>query len=162
MWSCAALALVMHREAPLTEPCKTRNGLNKISRRRSRERDEIAGRTPQPLPGRKPSPRAANSNVFCLPFLEPAAKPSVSLRVVHREVIITRQDPPYVPSELEEAFDAAWVVIGSSPRAVKYPEAVRAQLRLTLARYIVELSGRGFTDPQELRRRAIEHLILDE
>ena len=60
-----------------------------------------------------------------------------------------------------EAFDAAWLIVGSAPRVVKFPNEARAQLRFALARCIVELSANGVADPVELRRQAIEHFVLD-
>ena len=63
----------------------------------------------------------------------------------------------FVPSELEEVFDAAWVVV--RPREAIKPRQ-ETQLRLALARRLVDLSANGVTDPKELRRRAIEHFLL--
>jgi hypothetical protein len=72
-------------------------------------------------------------------------------------LIITEQDT--YPSELEEVFDDAWAVIKPKRPTTARPEM---QLRLTLARCIVELAANGVTDPGELRRQAIERFILEE
>ena len=64
------------------------------------------------------------------------------------------------PSELriEDVFDAAWRVIGGRQCLLLPPE--EAQLRLGLARLLVDLETRGVRDPRELRRRAIEEILL--
>ena len=72
-------------------------------------------------------------------------------------LIITEQDT--YPSELEEVFDDAWAVIKPKRPTTARPEM---QLRLTVARCIVELAANGVTDPGELRRQAIERFILEE
>jgi hypothetical protein len=59
-------------------------------------------------------------------------------------------------------FDAAWLVVGSTPRVAKFPQEAQAQLRLALARCIVDLAANRVMDPQELRRQTIEHFILNE
>jgi len=55
----------------------------------------------------------------------------------------------------EDVFDAAWLVVGSrtTPRE-------QLKLRVLLATLLVELEARGVTDPWELRRRAIEEVLL--
>ena len=64
------------------------------------------------------------------------------------------------PTELriEDVFDTAWRVIGGRQCPLSPPD--EAQLRLDLARLLVDLEARGVTDPRELRRRAIEELLL--
>jgi len=65
----------------------------------------------------------------------------------------------YVPSELEEAFDAAWIAVGRHKCPIMPSE--EAQLRLSLARHIVRLSNSGITDRDELRRRAISLRLVE-
>jgi len=55
----------------------------------------------------------------------------------------------------EEVFDAAWHVVGS-----RTTPGEQARLRVDLAKLLVELEARGVTDPWELRRRAIEEVLL--
>jgi len=55
----------------------------------------------------------------------------------------------------EEVFDAAWHVVGS-----RTTPGEQARLRVALAKLLVELEARGVTDPWELRRRAIEEILL--
>jgi hypothetical protein len=74
------------------------------------------------------------------------------------EALISTEQDTY-PSELEEVFDDAWAVIKPKRPTTARPEM---QLRLTLARCIVELAANGVTDPGELRRQAIERFILEE
>jgi hypothetical protein len=62
-----------------------------------------------------------------------------------------------VPDALVEAFDAAWLIVASTPRVAKFPNEARAQLRFALARCIIEMSAKGVADPAELSRQAIEH-----
>jgi hypothetical protein len=59
---------------------------------------------------------------------------------------------------IEDVFDTVWRVIGGRRCLLLPPE--EAQLRLDLARLLVDLETRGVTDPRELRRRAIEEIIL--
>jgi hypothetical protein len=69
-----------------------------------------------------------------------------------------RPNPSYRPSDLVQAFDSAWRVIEP-----KHPIAAwRAdRLRLDLAKVIIRLAENGVTDPRELRRLAVEQLILE-
>ena len=66
-----------------------------------------------------------------------------------------------VPDALVEAFDAAWLIVGATPRVAKFPDEARAQLRFALARCIIEMSVNGVADPAELSRQAIEHFVFD-
>ncbi|HEY8299266.1 MAG TPA: hypothetical protein VIF65_02190 [Methyloceanibacter sp.] len=66
-----------------------------------------------------------------------------------------------VPDALVEAFHAAWLIVGATPRVAKFPNEARAQLRFALARGIVEMSSKGVADPAELSRQAIEHFVFD-
>jgi hypothetical protein len=64
------------------------------------------------------------------------------------------------PTELriEDVFDTVWRVIGGRRCLLLPPE--EAQLRLDLARLLVDLETRGVNDPRELRRRAMEEILL--
>ena len=64
------------------------------------------------------------------------------------------------PTELriEDVFDTVGRVIGR--RQCPLPPPDEAQLRLDLARLLVDLETRGVRDPRELRRRAIEEILL--
>ena len=66
-----------------------------------------------------------------------------------------------VPDALVEAFDAAWLIVGATPRVAKFPNEARAQLRFALARCIIEMSVNGVADPAELSWQAIEHFVFD-
>jgi len=71
-----------------------------------------------------------------------------------RLAITTRRKQ--IRKELRQVvFDAAWHVVGSctTPRE-------QSRLRVTLAKLLAELEARGVTDPWELRRRAIEEMLL--
>jgi hypothetical protein len=65
-----------------------------------------------------------------------------------------------IPTELrlEDVFDAIWLVVGNRHRLL--PPDEESRLRLGLAKLIVELEASGVTDPRELRRRAIEEIVL--
>ena len=65
---------------------------------------------------------------------------------------------PYHPSELVRAFDDAWTVIQSTGRDLKPLQ--ESQLRFELAKCIIIVAENGVTDPDELRRRAIEEMLL--
>ena len=65
---------------------------------------------------------------------------------------------PYHPSELVRAFDEALTVIRSKGRRLKPLQ--ESQLRFELAKCIIILAENGVTDPDELRRRAIEEMLL--
>jgi len=69
---------------------------------------------------------------------------------------MTENASVYVPSELEDIFDATWVIV--RPRAAIKPRQ-QTQLRLELARYLVDLAANGVTDAKELQRRAIKHFL---
>jgi hypothetical protein len=59
---------------------------------------------------------------------------------------------------IEDVFDATWRVVGS--RNTPLAPREEWQLRLLLAKLLVELESSGVTDPRELRRRAIEEIVL--
>jgi hypothetical protein len=74
-----------------------------------------------------------------------------------RLAITSRRQTP-AELRIEDVFDATWRVIGGRQCPLQPPE--EAQLRLDLARLLADLEARGVTDPRELRRRAIEDIIL--
>lgn len=74
-----------------------------------------------------------------------------------RPAITSRRQTP-TELRIEDVFDAAWRVIGGRQSLLLPPE--EAQLRLDLARLLVDLETRGVTDPRELRRRAIEEILF--
>ena len=72
-------------------------------------------------------------------------------------------DPaPKLPSALEEVFNSAWNIVASTSRVLKARPNVHTQLQLALARCIVALAANGITDPTELRRQAVERILLGE
>ena len=72
-------------------------------------------------------------------------------------------DPePNLPRALQEVLEAAWNIVASKSRVVETGPGVETQLRLALARCIVALAANGITDPTELRRRAVERIVLGE
>jgi hypothetical protein len=73
---------------------------------------------------------------------------------------ITNKSKPYPPSELVRVFDAAWTAIHPTGRRLKFRQEDRR--RLDLAKCIIALAEDGVTDPRELRRRAIEEMLLSE
>jgi hypothetical protein len=73
--------------------------------------------------------------------------------------IIGKQDA-YVPSELEDAFDAAWLELARQNTPVLRSQ--QTKLRLALARCLVNLSEAGVVDRDELQRRAIELALASE
>ena len=69
---------------------------------------------------------------------------------------------PNLPAALQDVLEAAWNIVASKSRIVKSGQAMQTQLRLALARCIVALAANGITDPTELRRRAVERIVLGE
>jgi hypothetical protein len=69
-----------------------------------------------------------------------------------------RREPSYSPEELVGVFDDAWQVV--RPRQ---PVATRreARLRLDLAKSIAALAESGVRSTDEIKRRAIEEIILN-
>lgn len=72
----------------------------------------------------------------------------------------THRSKPYRPSEHVRVFDAAWTAIGPKGRRLKFRQEDRR--RLALAKCIITLAEKGVTDPHELRRRAIEDMLLTD
>lgn len=76
-------------------------------------------------------------------------------------VLDGRLDPePNLPTPLQEVLDAAWNIVTS--HVPNSRPNVQTQLRLALARCIVALAANGITDPTELRRQAVERIVLGE
>ena len=69
---------------------------------------------------------------------------------------------PTLSAPLLKAFEAAWEIVGIAPGVIKAAPHVQRQLRRGLARCIIALAARGITDPQELRREAVERVVLDD
>jgi len=72
-------------------------------------------------------------------------------------------DPePNLTAPLLQVFEAAWEIVGTTPGVVKAGPNVKRQLRRGLARCIIALAARGIVDPTELRREAIERVVLGD
>jgi hypothetical protein len=65
---------------------------------------------------------------------------------------------PVVLAAIERAFDATWPVIRA--HEAHSDKARMAELSLALSHRLVELATEGVTDPQELRRLALETFPL--
>jgi hypothetical protein len=61
---------------------------------------------------------------------------------------------PIVLASIEGAFDAAWPVIRAHQAGAN--KARMAELSMALSHKLIELASEGVTDPQELRRLALE------
>jgi hypothetical protein len=70
-----------------------------------------------------------------------------------------RWSDPVVLAAIERAFDATWPVIRAHEAG--NDKARIAELSMMLSHKLVELAANGVTDPQELRRLALEAFILD-
>jgi hypothetical protein len=77
-----------------------------------------------------------------------------------RGPVITDKREQYVPSEVEAAFDAAWLIVERQERQMTSKR--QAELRIALARCLVDLAARGITDRGELLRRVIVQMRLGE
>lgn len=69
------------------------------------------------------------------------------------------QPPSYSPevlARIQEAFDDVWSALYAN-----IPEdSHSAQLRATLGKVLLALASQGITSPQELRRKALELMVL--
>ena len=74
----------------------------------------------------------------------------------------SRTRNPNLPTALQEVFDAAWSIVASTSRVRKSGANVQTQLRLALGRCIVALAANGVTDPTDLKRQAVERIVLGE
>lgn len=64
---------------------------------------------------------------------------------------------PEVTEDLATAFNEVWAML----YAQVPPEGEEAmRLSLSLSRTLIALAVEGITDPKELRRKALEHMIL--
>ena len=63
---------------------------------------------------------------------------------------------PIVLASIERAFDATWPVIRAHEAGVN--KARMNELSMALSHKLIELASEGITDPQELRRLALEAL----
>ena len=63
---------------------------------------------------------------------------------------------PMVLASIERAFDATWPVIRAHEAGAN--KARMAELSMALSHKLIELAAEGITDPQELRRLALEAL----
>jgi hypothetical protein len=61
---------------------------------------------------------------------------------------------PIVFASIERAFDATWPVLRAHEAGAN--KARMAELSIALSHKLVELASKGVTDPQELRRLALE------
>jgi hypothetical protein len=61
---------------------------------------------------------------------------------------------PIVLASIERAFDATWPVIRAHEADAN--KARIAELTMALSHKLIELAADGITDPQELRRLALE------
>jgi hypothetical protein len=63
---------------------------------------------------------------------------------------------PVVLAAIERAFDATWPVIRAHEAGAN--KARMNELSMALSHKLIELASEGITDPQELRRLALEAL----
>jgi hypothetical protein len=70
-----------------------------------------------------------------------------------------RWSDPVVLAAIERAFDATWPVIRAHEAG--NDKARIAELSMKLSHRLVELTANGVTDPQELRRLALETFTID-
>jgi hypothetical protein len=65
---------------------------------------------------------------------------------------------PIVLDAIQQAFDATWPVLRDHETGIN--KARLAELSMALSHKLVELVSEGITDPQELRRLALESFSL--
>ena len=68
----------------------------------------------------------------------------------------TSWSDPLVLASIERAFDATWPVIRAHEAGAN--KARMNELSMALSHKLIELASEGITDPQELRRLALEAL----
>jgi hypothetical protein len=61
---------------------------------------------------------------------------------------------PILLASIERAFDAIWPVLRAHEAGAN--KARMAELSMALSHKLIELAAEGVTDPQELRRSALE------
>jgi hypothetical protein len=64
---------------------------------------------------------------------------------------------PALLTSLEQAFDAVWTTLYAH---VPTSGDQAKELKITLSQTLIALAAEGITDPQELRRRALENMVL--
>jgi hypothetical protein len=64
---------------------------------------------------------------------------------------------PELLGALEQAFDAVWATLYAHMPIVGDHAK---ELKIALSRTLIALAAEGITDPQELRRRALENMAL--
>ena len=64
---------------------------------------------------------------------------------------------PSILDAIEQAFDAVWA---TTPMASKNNTQELQELKISIRRTLIALAAEGITDPQELRRRALESMAL--
>ena len=69
----------------------------------------------------------------------------------------TSWSDPLVLVSIERAFDATWPVIRAHEAGAN--KARMAELSMALIHKLIELASEGVTDPQELRRLALEAFL---
>ena len=72
--------------------------------------------------------------------------------------LIPTWSDPFVLAAIERAFDSAWPVIRAHEAGAN--KARMAELSMALSHRLIELAADGVTDPQELRRLALETFPL--
>ncbi len=68
-----------------------------------------------------------------------------------------REYSPEVLAAVREAFDAVWATLYAH---VPPGEEMSEQVSISLSQTLAALAADGITDPQELRRRALETMAL--
>jgi hypothetical protein len=64
---------------------------------------------------------------------------------------------PALLASIEQAFDAIWTTLYAH---VPIAGDQAKELKITLSQTLIALAAEGITDPQELRRRALENMAL--
>jgi hypothetical protein len=72
--------------------------------------------------------------------------------------LIPTWSDPFVLAAIERAFDSAWSVIRAHEAGAN--KARMTELSMALSHRLIELAADGVTDPQELRRLALETFPL--
>ena len=70
---------------------------------------------------------------------------------------LTGSYSPALLKALEQAFDAVWTTLYAHVPTVGDQAK---ELKITLSQTLIALAAEGITDPQELRRKALENMVL--